>query len=159
MAARVFADHLAGLLRARHIWNMILTKSSFAGMAIDHHVVEQIVMPRTFPDLWMHDQGGFQPDHLKRRRRAGWLKQFVVSGHHVVVPHIANVSFEFRTQRTVVPESVLPAVDFRVLKYEATAFAQRNNLVHRTGHGAGFFPENQVVTIPASSVGWRIVEV
>ncbi len=98
--------------------------------AVDHHVMEQVVVPRAFPDLRMHDQSRFQSDHLIRGWRAGGLEQLVVSRHHVVVPNVSHVAFEFRAKRTVVPETVLTAVDFGVLKDESSAFAQGNNLVH-----------------------------
>ena len=102
--------------------------------AVDHHVVEQIIVPGALPDLRMHDQSGFKSDHLKRGRRTGGLQQLIVSRHHIVVPNVTNVAFQFCTQRTVIPETVLPAVDLRVLKNESSAFAKGDDLVHRTGH-------------------------
>ena len=109
-----------------------MTASSFA--AIHHHVMKQIVVSGAFPDLRVHHDGRFQANHLKRARCAVGRQQFVVSGHHVVVPHVAHVAFEFRAQRTVIPEAILTAVDFRILKDETPPLAESDDLFHGTCH-------------------------
>src|SRR4029079_8097347 len=131
---------LARLQRALAGGNVVDAKSPFAafGTAIDHFVDEQIVMPRTFPNLWVHDNRAFDADHFVRFRGAGGRDQVVVPGDHVAPPGFFDVALELHTQRPVVPKPVEAAVDFARLKNKAPPFAQRDEFVHVHGsQGSG----------------------
>ena len=67
-------------------------------------------------------------------RGTGGLLQFVVGRHHVAVPDVPDISLQFSAQRTVIPESILSAIDFGVLEDESASLAQRDDLVHRAAH-------------------------
>ena len=54
-AASVLAHTLAGFLRTWGAGNMVLAKTALAGMAVDHHVMKQIIVTTALPDLRMHD--------------------------------------------------------------------------------------------------------
>src|SRR5262249_1169949 len=56
---------------------------------------------------------------------------------HGVPPKFLHVAFEFSAQRTVIPKAIDAAVDFRGLKNEPTALAQRDNFLHAI-IGSGF---------------------
>ena len=115
--------------------------------AVDHIVVEQIVMAGAFPDLRMHDDRAVQPGHLVGRR-GPFLgdQQFVVSDVTMSLPPgFADVSLQLHPHRTVVPEAVQAAVNLARLKKKSASLAQRDQLLHfhnvftlqRIGQGRG----------------------
>mgnify|MGYP000504170096 CR=1 FL=1 len=53
-----------------------------------------------------------------------------------------DVVFEGGAQGAVVPEAVVAAIDFRILKHKTTSLAQRNNFLHRTTHERHTFEIN-----------------
>ena len=105
--------------------------SFFRFAAIDHVVMEQVVVSAAFPDLRVHDDRAIEPDHLKSAGSAAWLNQFVVASDHVRPPRFLEISFEFNPQRAVVPEPLDAAVDLAGLKEESTFFTERDDFVHR----------------------------
>ena len=98
--------------------------------AIDHEIVEQIVMARTLPDLRVHDDRAIQPDHFVGRGGAGRDLQLVIRGDHVAPPGLADVPFQFHAQRTVVPKALQAAVDLARLEQEPPPLAQGHQLIH-----------------------------
>ena len=93
-------------------FDVIESIALFRLAAVDHEVVEEVVMPRAFPDLRMHDDRAVESDHAELIGRAGKKFLLVVARDHVVPPRVFDVSFEEDAQRTVVPEAVQPAVNF-----------------------------------------------
>ena len=69
-------------------------------------------MTAAFPNTRMHDDGTFNTHHRKRTRRAGRGRDVVVHRDHVAIPRVANVAFEFGSQRAIVPETLDATVDF-----------------------------------------------
>ena len=71
------------------------------------------------PGLRVHQNGGIQP-HI--------VGVFL---HEFFPPRALDVVFQFHAQRAVVPCVGESAVNFRSRKHKATAFAKRDDLVHR----------------------------
>ncbi len=131
---------------------------AFAFAAVDHHVVEQVVMTRALPDLRMHDERGFDADHRERLRSPLGDADFVVPRDHVAPPRLADVAFEFDAERTVIPKAVQAAVDFGGLKNKAPVLAEGDDLVHFLGHNnfsqliVEFHESRQSVFNPAEEI-------
>ena len=134
-------DEDADLLRGRAVFavfesgdpaalDMVESIAALRLFAVDHEVVEKVVVPGAFPDLRMHNDRAVEPGHFKRARRAGKLFELVVPDDHVVPPRFFDVSFEQDAQRTVIPESVQTAVNFTRLKQKAAALAKRDKIFH-----------------------------
>ncbi len=47
--------------------DLVVAITLFGLAAIDHEIVEQVIMPRAPPDLGVHDDRAIQPDHLVGR--------------------------------------------------------------------------------------------
>ena len=92
--------------------NVVESIALLAFAAVDHEVVEEIVVTGAFPDLRVHDDGAIEPSHLEFSRRAGKEFHFVMADDHIVPPGVFNVSFEKDAEGPVVPESVQTAVNF-----------------------------------------------
>ena len=119
---------------------MVRSKELLAVATGLHHVGKQVVVPRHFPNLRVHDDRRFDAAHLELARGTRLAGEFIVVGDHVVPPRVADVSLQLDAERAVIPKTVQPAVNFRRLKQESAAFAERNNLIHRLGHDAVFDP-------------------
>ena len=76
------------------------------------------------------DDGAIEPRHFKRAGCTVGRLQFVVCGDHVAPPNFFNVALQFNAQWPVVPKPIDPAIYLGRLKYEAPAFAQRDDLLH-----------------------------
>ena len=98
--------------------------------AIDHVVVEQVVVARTLPDLRVHDDRAIQSDHLIGRRRARLHIELVVAGDHVAPPGLADVALQFHAHGAVVPQTVQAAVNLAGGKQKSAPLAQGHQLVH-----------------------------
>jgi hypothetical protein len=85
---------------------MIIPIPLFRFAAIDHVIVEQVVVSATFPDLRMHNNGAIETGHLVSAGRTGFYDEFIVCHDHIVPPCIFDIAFEQNAERTVVPESV-----------------------------------------------------
>ena len=134
LAGVVFAGRFTGFSGALAGGHMIGSESGLAFSAVDHHVVKQVVMSRGFPDLRMHDDRGFDTDHMKRPGGPIGDTEFVMVGDHVVPPRLAHIPFQLDSERSVVPESARPAIDFRRRENEPSSFAQRDDRVHGCRH-------------------------
>ena len=116
----------------------LIVAIAFLGLlAIDHEIMEKIVMARALPHLRIHDDGAIEADHLKRRRRTWQRGQVVMAGDHVAPPGFLDVALQLDAERAVIPEAVEAAVDFARRKDEAAAFAQRDEFFHV--HGCSSF--------------------
>jgi len=113
--------------------DLIVAVAAFGLAAIDHEVVEQVVVARALPDLRMHDDGAVQADHFVGFGGSGRGLELVVGGDHVAPPGLAYVPLELDAHRAVVPESLDAAVDLAGLKEEPAPLAQRDELVHFHG--------------------------
>ena len=84
----------AWLERALARFFVICTKATLAafGLAIDHHVVEQVVVPAHFPDLRVHDDRAIEPGHFEGCWGTFVDGQLVVPADHIVPPGIFDVS-------------------------------------------------------------------
>src|SRR5882724_58978 len=114
--------------------DLVGTKPLFGEQTIDHEVAERAGMTAGFPNPGMHNDRGFEPDHV-----------FAQEGHGPP-PGILDIAFEFSAERAVIPESVKATVDFGRLKNQALSFAQRNDFLHqfrgfRLGHKGQSFCE------------------
>ena len=104
--------------------DLVVPIALFRFAAIDHVVVEQVVVARTLPDLRVHDDGAVEADHFIGRRGAGRNLQFVVAGDHVAPPRLADVPLQLDAQGAVVPKALQAAVDLARLEQKAPPFAQ-----------------------------------
>ena len=62
---------------------MIGSETAFTFAAVDQFVGEQIKVSRDFPNLRVHDNRGFDADHIEAAGSSGGLRDFVVLGDHV----------------------------------------------------------------------------
>jgi len=113
---------------------LVRSKSFLATEAIHHRIAEGAGVAAGLPDFRVHDDGGFEADHVFALLR------------HVAPPKFFHVALEFGAERAVVPESVDAAVNLRRLKNEPAPFAQRHDFFHqgsffRLGHETGSFLE------------------
>ncbi len=136
LALVVFAGMLTWFERAFACFHMIDAKPRLARPAIDHKVVKQVVMPRAFPHLRVHNDRAIETDHRKGLRRAGRRRELVVVGDHVAPPRVFDVALQLDAQGSVIPEAVEAPVDFRRLVDESAPFAQRDDFVHCVVHGS-----------------------
>ena len=90
---------------------LVCTKALLGDFAIHHRVGEPAHVAGRFPNLRVHDDGGFQADDI------------IAAADHVIPPSVADVFFQLDAQRAVIPEAVDAAVDFRRLKNESPALA------------------------------------
>ena len=127
--------------------------------AIDHVVVEEVVMARTLPHLRVHDDRAVDAGHFKGRRGAGRGVQLVVGRDHVVPPGLADVPLQFDAQRAVIPKTLQPAVNLAGLKEKSPPPAQGDQLFHfhdenmlrkRKGlrRGQSHFRRTKIGTVP-----------
>ncbi len=116
--------------------DLVVSVAFLALPAIDHEIVEQIVVAGTLPDLRMHDDRAIEADHLVGPRCPRQGGQIVMAGDHVSPPGVLEVAFQFDAERAVVPEAVEATVDFARLEDEAPTFAQGDQLVHVLRHRA-----------------------
>ena len=117
--------------------HLVEAVAAFRLAAVDHVVVEEVVMARTLPDLRVHDDRAVQAGHFKGRGGAGRRVQFVMGGDHVVPPGLADVPLQFDPQGAVVPEALQSAVDFAGLKEKSPPPAQGDQLFHFHSEGLG----------------------
>ncbi len=92
LALLEFAGMLARLERAFAGLHVVGPEAGLALAAIDHHVVEQVVVAGALPDLRMHDDRRLDADHGERLRRTGQDRELVVVGDQVVVPGVCGRS-------------------------------------------------------------------
>ena len=126
------AGHEDALPLARHpaAVNLIVAIPLLRLPAIDHVVVEQVVVARALPDLRVHDDRAVEAGHFVGRRGAGRDLQLVVGGDHVAPPGLADVPLQLHAQRAVVPKALQAAVDFARLKEKSPPLAQGHQLIH-----------------------------
>src|SRR5581483_3645448 len=67
----------------------------------------------------MHDDGGFESHHV------------VAQSRHGAPPAFLDVALEFGSQRTVIPETIQAAVNFRRLENEPAPLRERDDLLHQ----------------------------
>ena len=109
---------------------LVVAIAAFRLAAIDHVVVEEIVMARALPDLRVHDDRAVDTGHFERRRVPGGAIELVVGGDVVVPPGLANVPLQFDPQRAIIPKALQPAVDLAGLKEKSPSPAQGDQLFH-----------------------------
>src|SRR5690606_8134572 len=73
------------------------------------------------PDVRVHDDAGFKPDHVLTR------------GDHEGPPLVHEIAFELDPHGAIVVGGLESAVDFRALKDETAALTQRDDLLHHFG--------------------------
>src|SRR5262245_6728636 len=108
--------------------------------AVNHVVVKQVIVAGAFPDLWMHDDGAVEADHLVRAGGAGRRAEFIVAGDHVAPPDLLDIALQLDAERAVVPEPVQPTVDLASLEEKPAPLAQRDDLVHLLVFGHSLHP-------------------
>ena len=86
--------------------------ASFGNATIDHEIVEQVIVTGAFPNLWMHDDGAIETDHLVGGGSPRGDIQLVVSCDHVTPPGLLDIAFQLDTEGTVIPKAVKSAVNF-----------------------------------------------
>ena len=153
-AERIMAFLAGGILGASPpvdragLWFHVIGAEALARQeAIAHRIAESIHVSRRLPDGGVHDDGGVESDHV-----------FALAGHGAP-PGIAQVAFQFRAERAVIPEAIDAAIDFRALKNEAAALAERHDLfhqgdlfrlTHREGEGARGWGKSQAEILRAT---------
>ncbi len=110
--------------------DLVVAVSLFRLAAVDHVVMEQVVVARDLPDLRMHDDRAVEARHGELARRSRRNLRDVVADDHVPPPGFLDVPLEFHAQRAVIPEALESAVDVARLKEEAAALGERNEFVH-----------------------------
>ena len=125
LGKRVFAAAV-GALRA--ILEMVGAKAMLTDLAVDHHVVKGIDVPRCLPYERMHDDGRIEGNDV------------VAQLDGVAPPGALDVLLEHGPQRPVIPEPVDSAVDLAGLKDETAALGEGGDLFHRdaTSRGCSF---------------------
>ena len=79
--------------------------------AVDHEIVEEIVMARTLPHLRMHDDRAIETHHIERTRCSRQCAEFVVADDHVAPPGFLDVALQLDTERAVIPETIETTID------------------------------------------------
>ena len=94
-------------------------EAGLAVAAVDHQIAELVEVSGSLPHSRVAYNGGIESFDI------------VACFDHFVPPELFDSAFHAASVRAVVPETVDPAVDFRAWEYEASAFAEGNNLVHQ----------------------------
>ncbi len=113
--------------------HLVVPVAFFRLAAIDHVIMEQVVVPGDLPDLRVHDDRAVQAHHFVGRRGAGGDNQLVVTGDHVPPPGLADVPLQFHAHRPVVPKALQSAVYLARLEEKSAPLAQGDQLVHFHG--------------------------
>ena len=113
--------------------DLVVAVAVFRLAAIDHEIMEQVVVAGDLPDLRVHDDRAVQADHFVGRRGAGRNHQLVVAGDHVPPPGLADVPLQLHAHRPVVPKALQAAVNLARLEEKSAPLAQRDQLVHFHG--------------------------
>ena len=92
--------------------DVVVAVAALALAAVDHQVVEQVVMPGGLPNARVHDDRRLDAGHLERPRRTLRLYTLIVRGDHVRPPGVFNVALQLDAKRTVIPQTVETAVNF-----------------------------------------------
>ena len=120
--------------------DLIVTVTFFGFSAVNHHVMEEVVVTGALPDLRMHDDGAVESSHFETALCAGKNTQIVMVGDHVLPPGFLDVPLQLNAKRAVIPATVHAAVDLTGLEDESPPFAQRDDFLHDAGffgaHGA-----------------------
>ncbi len=119
--------------------HLVEAVAAFRLAAIDHVVVEEVVMARALPHLRVHDDGAVDAGHFKGRGGPGRGLRLVMGGDHVAPPGLADVSLQLDPQRAIVPKALQPAVNLARLKEKSPPPAQGDQLFHF--HGESTLPE------------------
>src|SRR5439155_4037889 len=131
----VFVDCTEEMISITGLWfHLVRSKSLLRQEAIHHRIAEGAGVAAGLPDFRVHDDGGFEADHVFALLR------------HAAPPKFFHVALQFRAERTVIPEPVDASVNLRRLENESASFAQRHDFFHqgsffRLGHEAGSFLE------------------
>ena len=120
-------------------FDLVETVSFLRFAAIDHVVVEEVVVSGAFPDLGMHDDGRVEAGHLEAGGGPGGDFQLVLGRDHVAPPGLADVSLQFDAQGAVIPKAVQSAVNLARLEQEPTPLREGDQLLHL--HGISLLPD------------------
>ena len=111
-------------------FDMVEPIAALRFLAVDHEIVEKIVMSGAFPNLRMHNNRAIEPGHFKRTGRAGKLYHLVMPDDHIVPPRVFHIALKQNAKGPVVPKTVQTAVNFARLKQKAASFAKRDQFFH-----------------------------
>ena len=115
-----FGQVLAAAVGAgRGVFHLVNAVTALAIFAVGHQVAELVKVTGSLPDGGMADDGAVQTFDI------------VAGFHHFVPPQGFDGAFHTRTVRTVIPEAVEPAVNFRTGEDKAAPFAQRYDFFHQ----------------------------
>ena len=92
--------------------DVVVAVAALALAAVDHQVVEQVVMPGGLPNARVHDDRRLDAGHLERPRRTLRLNPLIVRGDHVRPPGVFDVALQLNAKRTVIPQTVETTVNF-----------------------------------------------
>ncbi len=112
--------------------DLILSKSEFAGLALDEGIGEALDVTGSLPDSRVHQDRGIDTFHV------------LALVNHPAPPALLHISFELDSQRSVVPDGPGPSIDLGGLEDEAAPLAQRHELVHHIMLGHGFAKGREV---------------
>src|SRR5580700_8951063 len=104
---------------------MVGAKTMLTDLAVDHHVVKGVDMPRCLPYERMHDDGRVEGNDV------------VAQLDGVSPPGTLDVLLEHGPQRPVIPKPVDSAVDLAGLKDETSALGKSGDLFHHDAASRG----------------------
>ena len=108
------------------IFHLVDAMTGFAIFAVAHDIAETVNVTGCFPDFGVADDCGIEPDDV------------IAFFDHEFPPGLFHGTFEHNSIRTVIPETVITAVNFRTLENEPAPFAQGNELFHQIAFDIDF---------------------
>ena len=101
------------------IGHLIDTVAGLAVFAVAHNIAEAVDVAGGLPDLRMADDRGIQADDI------------IAFFHHFAPPELFDSPFHGGSVGTVIPEPVVPSVNFRTLEHKTAPFAERHDFIHQ----------------------------
>ena len=122
---------------------LVLAPAPVADDALDERVGEALDVAAGPPDLWVHDDGRVEADHV------------VALEDHGAPPGVLDVALELGAERAVVPGAGQASVNLAALEDEASALAEGYELVQVDGHALlrGGLCGEIIASAPTAPVG------
>src|SRR5205814_6927264 len=106
------------LLLAYFVNDLIGPQPRLARSTIDHRIAESVLVTARFPNRAVHQDRAVHADDV------------VAFVGHDAPPIIFQITLQLDAERSVIPETIQPAVDFARLKNETAPLAQADDLFH-----------------------------
>ena len=108
------------------IFHLVDAMTGFAIFAVAHDIAEAVDVTGCFPDFGVADDCGIETDDI------------IAFFDHIFPPGLFHCTFEHNAIGTVIPETVITAIDFGALENEPAPFAQGNELFHQIAFDIDF---------------------